>query len=79
MEKQSLLNTYVNSVDMAETIAAIEQMIADGKKSYIVAINVDVVMKIEEDPYLKKIVDVRYGPCRWKTIDMDFQTAQTRG
>lgn len=32
-------------------------MIADGKKSYIVAINVDVVMKIEEDPYLKKIVD----------------------
>lgn len=57
MEKQPLLNTYVNSVDMAETIAAIEQMIADGKKSYIVAINVDVVMKIEEDPYLKKIVD----------------------
>ena len=31
MEKQPLLNTYVNSVDMAETIAAIEQMIADGK------------------------------------------------
>lgn len=57
MEKQPLLNTYVNNVDMAETIAAIEQMIADGKKSYVVAINVDVVMKIEEEPYLKKIVD----------------------
>ena len=80
MEKQPLLNTYVNSVDMAETIAAIEQMIADGKKSYIVAINVDVVMKIEEDPYLKKIVDeADMVTCRWKTIDMDFQTAQTRG
>lgn len=57
MEKQPLLNTFVNNVDMPETIKAIEQMITSGKKSYVVAINVDVVMKIEEDPYLKKIVD----------------------
>lgn len=60
MEKQPLLNTYVNNIDMPETIAAIERMIAEGekgKKSYIVAINVDVVMKIEGDSYLKKIVD----------------------
>lgn len=57
MEKQALLNTYINNVTMPETIAAIEQMIASDKKSYVVAINVDVVMKIEEDPYLKKIVD----------------------
>lgn len=42
---------------MSETIEAIEQMIAADKKSYIVAINVDVVMKIENDPHLKKIVD----------------------
>lgn len=47
MEKQALLNTYINNVTMPETIAAIEQMIADNKKSYVVAINVDVVMKIE--------------------------------
>lgn len=57
MEKQPLLNTYVNNVDMPETIAAIEEMIASDKKSYVVAINVDVVMKIENDPYLKKVVD----------------------
>lgn len=42
---------------MPETIAAIEKMIADNKKSYVVAINVDVVMKIENDPYLKQVVD----------------------
>lgn len=42
---------------MSETVEAIEQMIAADKKSYVVAINVDVVMKIEADPYLKKIVD----------------------
>ena len=53
MEKQALLNTYINNVTMLETIAAIEKMIADNKKSYVVAINVDVVMKIENDPYLK--------------------------
>lgn len=57
MEKQPLLNTYINNVTMTETVEAIEHMIASGKKSYIVAINVDVVMKIENDPYLKKIVD----------------------
>ncbi len=57
MEKQSLLNTYVNNLTMSETIKEIENMIASEKKSYIVAINVDVVMKIESDSYLKKIVD----------------------
>ena len=49
MGKQALLNTYINNVTMPETIAAIEQMIVDDKKSYVVAINVDVVMKIEND------------------------------
>lgn len=29
MEKQALLNTYINNVTMPETIAAIEKMIAD--------------------------------------------------
>lgn len=57
MEKQPLLNTYVNNVDMSETIWAIEKMIVERRKSYIVAINVDVVMKIESDPYLKRIAD----------------------
>ena len=57
MEKQPLLNTYVNNVNMDEAIHAIEDMIASEKKSYIVAINVDVVMKIENDSYLKGITD----------------------
>lgn len=57
MDKQPLLNTYVSNVTMAEAVESIEEMLAAGKKSYVVAINVDVVMKIEEDPYLKKITD----------------------
>ncbi len=57
MKKQALLNTYINNLTMQETVKAVEQMIAADKKSYVVAINVDVVMKIEEDPYLKRIVD----------------------
>ena len=57
MEKQPLLNTYVNNVNMDEAIQAIEDMIASKKKSYIVAINVDVVIKIENDSYLKEITD----------------------
>lgn len=57
MEKQPLLNTFVNNVSMYETIANIEQLISQEKQSYVVAINVDVVIKIENDIYLKKIVD----------------------
>lgn len=57
MKKQPLLNTYVNSVDMNETLSSIDEMILSSKKKYIVAINVDVVMKIENDPYLKEITD----------------------
>lgn len=57
MEKQPLLNTYVNNVSMTETVHEIERMIREKKKSYIVAINVDVVLKIEHDQYLKKITD----------------------
>ena len=47
MEKQVLLNTYINNLSMSETIETIEQMILSDKKSYIVPINVDVVIKIE--------------------------------
>ncbi|MBR2045054.1 MAG: WecB/TagA/CpsF family glycosyltransferase [Agathobacter sp.] len=57
MEKQPLLNTYVNNVSMDETIRYIEQLIESKKRSYVVAINVDVVMKIEDDTYLKEITD----------------------
>lgn len=57
MEKQALLNTYVNNVTLGETVAAIEQLLQQDKTSYVVPINVDVVMKIEEDTYLKQIVD----------------------
>lgn len=57
MVKQQLLNTFVNNVDMDETVALIEQIIDAGKKGYVVAVNVDVLVKIENDPYLKKIAD----------------------
>lgn len=57
MEKQPLLNTYVNNVTLGETVEHIEGLIASEKKSYVVAVNVDVIMKIEEDPYLKEITD----------------------
>ena len=57
MAKQQLLNTFVNNVDMDETVALIEQIIDTGKKGYVVAVNVDVLVKIENDPYLKRIAD----------------------
>ena len=49
MKKQSLLNIFVNNVDWEETVQAIDEMVAAGKPSYIVEINVDVLLKIEKD------------------------------
>ncbi len=57
MEKIQFLNTFVNNCTMDECIAAIEKMIAAEKKSYVVAVNVDVIIKIEKDSLLKKITD----------------------
>ncbi len=57
MNKQPLLNTFVNNVTMDEAVTEIAQRIDRKQKSYVVPINVDVVMKIEEDAYLKKIID----------------------
>lgn len=34
MEKQKLLNTYVNNVDMSETLLAIDNMIESAEKTY---------------------------------------------
>lgn len=57
MDKQPLLNTFVNNVSMADALEQISLLVEEQKKSYIVAINVDVVMKIENDAYLKNITD----------------------
>ena len=57
MKKIKLLNTYVNNVSMQETTDAIEALIHADKKSYVVAVNVDVILKIEQDTLLKELTD----------------------
>lgn len=57
MKRIRLLNTCVDNISMKETTDAIEEMIKANKKSYVVAINVDVIIKIEKDTLLKKIMD----------------------
>ncbi len=56
MEKQELLNISVNNLSMSEVLSAIEDMVSNREKAFIVAVNVDVVMKAERDLYLKKII-----------------------
>lgn len=57
MNKQPLLNTYVNNIGMDKTVDEICRLINEKKKSYVVAVNTDVIIKIEKDKYLKKISD----------------------
>ncbi len=42
---------------MKEALSEIDKIISSNKKSYIVAVNVDVIVKIENDAYLKEITD----------------------
>lgn len=55
--KTKLLNTYVDNITMNQAIINIDRMILENKKSYVVAVNVDVIMKIEKDNKLKKLTD----------------------
>jgi len=57
MNKEPLLNTQISNISMNESIHEIERRISAKEKSYVVAINVDVVMKMENDNYLKEITD----------------------
>lgn len=57
MGRQPLLNTYVDNVDMDGAVRMIEGLIAHKKKSYVVPVNVDVIMKIEQDSHLKRAVN----------------------
>ncbi len=57
MNKQRFLNTYVSNITMNEALDDIEKMIRSKKKSYVVAVNVDVIMKIEQDEELKTITN----------------------
>lgn len=54
-KKESFLNTYVNNIDMSEAIQSILFFIEKQKKAYVVPINVDVVIKMEKDDYLRRI------------------------
>ena len=57
MKKEIFLNTYINNFTMKDALTEIDKLIQTKKKSYVVAINVDVVVKMEDDLYLKKITD----------------------
>jgi len=57
MEKIQFLNTHVNNCTMDECLAEIDKMILFDKKSYVVAVNVDVIIKIEKDSELKEATD----------------------
>lgn len=52
LDRDGTINKYVGFLRNINDFELI-----DGKKSYVVAINVDVVMKIENDSYLKQVVD----------------------
>ena len=72
MEKQRLLNVYVNNLTMMESVNRIHDMIREKQTSYVVEVNVDVVMKMEKDPYLKKISEESPVPIWYRSCLTNF-------
>ncbi len=56
-KKIKLLNTRVNNLTMPQAVKAVEYLIRANRKAYVVAVNVDVIMKMEKDNLLKKLTD----------------------
>lgn len=49
------LNTYIDNITFDEAIEEIDFLIKENKNSYFVTPNVDNIVNIEKDPYLKEI------------------------
>lgn len=58
--KLDFLNTKIDNLSMNETIDIIDNIVSTNENQYITFINVDVVVKIEEDAELRKIVNNAY-------------------
>ena len=56
MAKQKLLNIFIDNITMKETVDAIKNYIKCNNKAYIVPVNVDMIVKAENDDYLKMII-----------------------
>lgn len=57
MSKIPFLNTHVDNLTMAETLARIEDMLALRKPSCVMPVNVDVIVKMEQDAELRQVVN----------------------
>ena len=57
MQKQPLMATHVNNLTLQETAQTIGQLIDARQKAYVVEVNVDVMIKIENDAELRRITD----------------------
>ncbi len=55
--KQPFMDIHVNNLSLQEAADAIERIIVEKHKAYVVEVNTDVMIKIEEDPYLKRITN----------------------
>ena len=57
LNRQKFLNTYLDNISMREAVDVIDSCVEQGRKAYVVAVNVDVVVKMEEDDYLQRITN----------------------
>lgn len=55
--KQPFMDIHVNNLTLQEAADAIERFIVEKHKAYVVEVNTDVMIKIEEDPYLRQITN----------------------
>lgn len=57
INRRCFMNTYVDDVNLQETIDYIELCIKERKIGYVITLNTDQIVRIEKDAYFKQICD----------------------
>lgn len=57
MAKCKFMNISINNITMVQAVEAIDKLIAQRKKAYVVTPNVDHIIKVEKDSLFKEIYD----------------------
>lgn len=57
LNRQKFLNTYLDNISMDDAVDTIDACAQQRRKAYVVAVNVDVIVKMEKDSYLQKITN----------------------
>ena len=73
MARMKFMNTEIDNLTMQETLQAIDQLIQENKRAYVVTPNVDHIVQLETNRTAGCIQECIFNFDRWQTPAVDSQ------